>query len=186
MADQPRAGEEAFNAALLASVKAAHGVPTCDPAGRPLSTYTCSYHEGWIDGYDAAEARAVPVQHEAEQPDAVSRGCSHDGPWTSAPVTAENETPDIVCPSCGAVMIPGAYEPWTPIGPETRGDDPKGEQGTEACAVRWGRFCRCVHPSGHDGEHRCNCGCPEGWDLLPALPAPESSPVGPETHGGGA
>lgn len=51
--------EAAFQAALLASVKTAHGCPTCDPAGRPLSVYVCTYHEGWIDGYDAAEREEV-------------------------------------------------------------------------------------------------------------------------------
>lgn len=110
-ADQPRAGETAYEAALLASVKAAHGVPTCDPAGRPLSTYSCSYHEGWIDGYDACERDGLMLM--ADQPRAEDERSSQErmvdalaafgwrvivklGEWTRIPTDREGSfTPSL-------------------------------------------------------------------------------------------
>lgn len=37
--------------ALMRSVRLAHGRDTCDEGGRPLSIYTCPYHEGYADGF---------------------------------------------------------------------------------------------------------------------------------------
>ena len=37
---------------LLANVRATHGRDTCDDVGRPLSTYTCDYHQGYEDGLE--------------------------------------------------------------------------------------------------------------------------------------
>lgn len=37
---------------LLESVRRSHGRDTCDDAGRPLSTYTCEYHQGYEDGIE--------------------------------------------------------------------------------------------------------------------------------------
>lgn len=42
------------------SVRLVHGRDTCDEAGRPLSTYTCGYHEGFEDGVEAV--LALPVE----------------------------------------------------------------------------------------------------------------------------
>lgn len=39
---------------LHENVHRIHGTHTCDPSGRPLSTYTCEYHQGYEDGIDAA------------------------------------------------------------------------------------------------------------------------------------
>lgn len=57
---------------LLESVRLVHGRDTCDDAGRPLSTYTCNYHEGYQDALDGWEWRARQVTD--------CEGGSHHGP----------------------------------------------------------------------------------------------------------
>jgi len=39
---------------LLKNLRLVHGRDTCDEAGRPLSIYLCSYHEGFSDGLEQA------------------------------------------------------------------------------------------------------------------------------------
>lgn len=41
-----------MRSALMDSVRLVHGRDTCDEAGRPLTTFICSYHEGFSDALD--------------------------------------------------------------------------------------------------------------------------------------
>ncbi len=54
-----RAGEGFPDAAVLLTrnVRLVHGRDTCDEAGRPLSTYTCDYHQGFEDGIEEMEVQ---------------------------------------------------------------------------------------------------------------------------------
>lgn len=51
----PRPTDDDLALLLLENVRLVHRRDTCDEAGRPLSTYTCQYHEGYEDGLDRAQ-----------------------------------------------------------------------------------------------------------------------------------
>ena len=50
------------DALLHGSIRAAHGRETCDEAGRPLSTYICTYHEGFSDALDLLDSLPVGLR----------------------------------------------------------------------------------------------------------------------------
>ncbi len=54
MADRAEVSQDERDDLLSRNVHYVHKRGTCDEAGRPLSTYTCEYHQGFEDGIDAA------------------------------------------------------------------------------------------------------------------------------------
>jgi hypothetical protein len=90
---------------LLRNVRLVHGRDTCDEAGRPLSTYTCGYHQGYWDAADDV-LEAVEDDIEAIVRRAGWERIGHDfapkleGPCDCPPRTSWD--PHYTCRYCGA------------------------------------------------------------------------------------